>query len=323
MKEASSKHPNLVHEIKPFLNKEAPERTSVFESGSVQTMREQYEKMQEEYKYTVTAETSDISIESQGKEVSVRIIRPEGAEGNLPIIFYLHGGGTVAGSAQSYDCFLKTLANGANAAVVFPSYSLSPEVKYPVAINECYDVLTHIYDNAAVYKLNGDKIALAGDSSGANFAAVLAIIAKNKKGPVLTMQMLLCPLTDWNLATDTINEQFSDGPWLTKEGLKWYRKAYLDNKGERDNVDVSPLIAEYGVLNGLPDTFIITAENDPLRDDGEAYARRLNKADVRVSCIRYNGTIHDFMVLNGLNESKPTRRAIEQICSTLKDVLHS
>lgn len=320
MQEASSKRPNLSHEFKAFVEKTNKTLNTPFIDMNADEIRKNFEAMQAEYKYDIPAEIEDIEVQTKEAKISVRIVRPENAEGELPVVYYMHGGGWVAGSAESYDRFLRMLAKETGCAIVFPGYSLSPEVKYPAAVNECYEVLKYIYEHGEEHKLKKDKIITAGDSAGGNMAAVMTLMAREKKDIKIIFQILLTPLTDWNLATGTM-EEFADGPYITKEKLIWHRYQYLTNKGERDDIYASPLVTNYDKMTGLPPALIITAENDPLRDDGEAYARRLNKADVPVTCVRYNGAIHLFMIFNALADTQISKRASEQICACIKNVI--
>lgn len=321
MKEASSKRPNLNHDFLDFVDKTKDRLDQPLDDNSYIELRKQFEELQAQYPYDIPAQIEDISLENpQSQKISLRIVRPQNAQEALPMIYYIHGGGWVSASAQSYERILKTLAVCVNAAVVFPSYSLSPEAKYPTALNECYQALKYIVSNADEHKINAQKIAVVGDSAGGNLAAALTLMAKNKQEPKISFQMLLFPLTDLNLDTDTI-DLFSQGPWISKESLKWYRKMYLENKGQRDDVYASPLLADYSELAGLAPTFIAVSENDPLRSDGEAYARKLNKANVDVCCVRYNGTIHNFIILNGLQNTQASKTATQQICTVLKEAL--
>lgn len=321
MQESSSKRPNLTHDVKIILDKLEENKIQITKQTTYEEVRKYYEENHKAKDSDLPAHIQDIEVEDgTGKKIPVRIVRPENNDETLPVLFYLHGGGWVTGTAEGYDRFIRKIVNCSQNAVVFPSYSLSPEVKYPTAINECYEVLKYISEHGQDYKLDKDKIAVIGDSAGGNMAAVMPLMAKEKKGPDIKFQILMCPMTDLNLATDSI-EEFANGPWITKVGLKWYRKQYLVDKGQRDDAYASPLIAEYTELAGLPPAFIITAESDPLRDDGEAYARRLNKADVPVSCVRYNGTIHNFIVNDALADTLPSKMAMAQICSVSKRIL--
>jgi acetyl esterase len=161
---------------------------------------------------------------------------------------------------------------------------------------------------------------VAGDGSGANVAAAVTLMARERRGPKITLQVLLYPVTDSNFASESYTA-FSDGPWLTQQTMKWFWDAYMPNPMSREQVTASPLRATVEQLRGLPEALVITAENDVLRDEGEAYARKLAAAGARVTATRYIGTIHDFLMLNALADSPPTRGAIEQIAASLRTCL--
>ncbi|MFP5213116.1 MAG: alpha/beta hydrolase [Acidobacteriota bacterium] len=250
-------------------------------------------------------------------QVSVRIVRPMGATGNLPVIMYFHGGGWILGSRNTHDRLVREIANGANAAVVFVDYTPSPEAKYPVAIEEAYAATKYIAENGASLNLDGSRLAVVGDSVGGNMAAAVTILAKQRGGPEIVHQVLFYPVTNANFDTGSYN-RFENGPWLTKKAMEWFWDAYAPDIESREEITASPLRASLDDLAGLPPALIIVDENDPLRDEGEAYARKLIQAGVRVVVTRYIATIHDFVMLNPLAASPAARAAIDQANDTLK-----
>jgi acetyl esterase len=253
-------------------------------------------------------------------EVSVRIIRPKGTTGTLPVIVYMHGAGWVFGNNATHDRLIRELADGAGAALVFPNYGLSPEVHYPHALEEGYAVLRWIADHGAEKNLDGSRIAIAGDSVGGNMSAALTLIAKERSGPALAAQALFYPVTDASFDTDSY-DQFAEGYFLRRDGMQWFWDQYAPDEGQRDEITASPLRATTDQLAGLPPALVITAEADVLRDEGEAYARKLRQAGVDVSATRYEGVIHDFMMLNALRETNGAKAAISQAIAYLKDAL--
>jgi acetyl esterase/lipase len=254
-------------------------------------------------------------------DVSVRIVRPAGATGTLPVLLYIHGAGWVFGNAGTHDRLVRELAIGAGAAAVFPEYSLSPEAKYPVALEECYAVAKWLAEGAAGQGLDTSRVAIAGDSCGGNLAAATALLAKRRGDITFAAQLLLYPVTDANF-DDKSYTQFADGHWLTRTAMQWYWDQYTNNPAERDLGTVSPLRATEDELAGLPRTLVINAECDVLRDEGENYARHLRRAGVDVTATRYAGIIHDFMMLNALADTNAARAATAQAAAFLREALN-
>ena len=253
-------------------------------------------------------------------ETRIRVFRPEGVSGELPVVVYFHGAGWVMGDTLTHDRLVRELAVGANAVVVFVDYERSPESRYPVAIEQDYAVTKYVAENAEEFGVDASRLAIAGDSVGGNMTAVVSLMAKDRNGPEIKAQLLFYPVTDADLDSPSY-ETYEDGPWLTKQAMVWFWDQYLPNKDERDEVYVSPLNAGIDRLAGLPQALIITAEHDVLRDEGEAYARQLEQAGVTVTSTRYNSTIHDFVMLNALAETPATRAAIDQATGFLRDAL--
>jgi len=252
--------------------------------------------------------------------VCVRFVRPRGLGGDLPVIFYFHGGGWILGNRETHDRLIREIASGVGAVVVFPEYTPSPEVRYPVPLEQAYAVMLHALSRAEEYGMDTARIAVAGDSAGGNMATVMTMLAKERNGPDIAMQLLLYPVTDAVFDTGSY-EEFAEGPWLTREAMKWFWNAYAPDMESRRDKTVSPLKASPEDLIGLPPALIITAENDVLRDEGEEYARRLDEAGVAVACVRYTGTHHDFMMLDALAETAPARAALAQAVYALKSAL--
>ena len=242
-------------------------------------------------------------------KVRIRVLRPHGAKGMLPVVMYFHGAGWVMGSTRTHDRLVREIADGAQAAVVFVDYDRSPEARFPIAIEQDYAATKYVAEHAGEFDVDASRLAIAGDSVGGNMAAVVSLLAKERKGPAIRYQLLFYPVTDANFETGSYN-QFANGPWLTKEAMKWFWNAYLPDVAKRKDIHVSPLQASLEELKGLPPALVITDENDVLRDEGEAYAHKLAAAGVPVTQVRYLGTIHDFVMLNALAETPATRSAI-------------
>lgn len=253
-------------------------------------------------------------------EVKVRIIRPEGATGTLPVILYIHGAGWVFGNAHTHDRLVRELAVGANAAVVFPEYSLSPEVRYPAAIEENYAVAQWIGAEGADKGLDGTRVAIAGDSVGGNMTAALTLMAKERGDVAFTGQLLFYPVTDASFDTPSYHE-FAEGFFLRRDGMQWFWDQYTTDPAQRAEITASPLRATTEQLAGLPQALVITGEADVLRDEGEAYANKLRAAGVPVTAARYQGIIHDFVMLNALSETHAAKAATAQAIAFLKAVL--
>lgn len=220
------------------------------------------------------------------------------------------------GDTTTHDRLVRELAVGANAAVVFVDYDRSPENRYPVAIEEDYAVTKYVAEHADEFKIDASRLVIGGDSVGGNMTAVVSLLAKERKGPAIKAQLLFYPVTDASMASGSYSE-FANGPWLTKPAMAWFWNAYLPNVAARRDIHVSPVNATTEQLRGLPEALVIT-DDDVLRDEGEAYARKLTQAGVPVVATRYNGTIHDFVMLNALSQTPAARRAISQATGFLR-----
>ena len=242
-------------------------------------------------------------------DVQVHLIRPRGVTGSLPAVLYMHGGGWILGSFISHGRLARELAVGANAVVAFVEYSLAPEARYPVQIKQCYAAAKWLIAQASEHGIDSSRLAVAGDSAGGNMATVLAILAKQRGDLHIVHQSLYYPITDAGEDTDSYR-QFHDGPYGTAAVMGWFMDTYLADPADRTAITVSPLQATPADLEGLPPALVIVDENDVLRDQGEAYANKLRDAGVPVTSVRFNGTMHDFMMLNALRDTESTRAAV-------------
>ncbi|MFJ5272498.1 alpha/beta hydrolase [Streptomyces sp. NPDC088358] len=252
--------------------------------------------------------------------VRVRVVRPAGASGTLPVIVYIHGAGWVFGNAHTHDRLVRELAVGARAAVVFPEYDLSPEARYPVAIEQNYAVARWVVTDGAEHGFDASRIAVAGDSVGGNMTAALTLMAKERGDVPLVQQVLFYPVTDANFDTGSYR-QFATGYFLRRDGMQWFWDQYTTDERERAQITASPLRATTEQLTGLPPALVITGEADVLRDEGEAYANKLREAGVPVTAVRYQGIIHDFVMLNALRGTHAAEAAIGQAITTLRAAL--
>jgi acetyl esterase len=253
-------------------------------------------------------------------EVAVRIVRPQHAPATLPAVVYVHGAGWVFGNRHTHDRLIRELAVGAQAAVVFPDYSLSPEVRYPTAIEECYAVASWVAGHGAGHGLDPGRMAVAGDSVGGNMAIAIAMLAAQRHGAAFRHQVLFYPVTDASFDTASYHE-FATGFFLRRDAMQWFWDQYTPDSARRLEATASPLRATRRQLASLPPTLVITAEADVLRDEGEAFARRLGEAGVPVTAARFQGTIHDFVMLNALSGTQAAKAATLLAAGVLRQAL--
>jgi acetyl esterase/lipase len=253
-------------------------------------------------------------------DVRVRIVKPVGTTGMLPVILFIHGAGWVFGDALTHDLLVRKLAIGTRAAVVFPEYSLSPEAHYPVAIEQNYAVAQWITDDGASKGLDASRLAVAGDSVGGNMATAATLMAKERGDINFSAQVLFYPVTDANFDTGSY-EQFAEGYWLRRDAMQWFWDQYTTDEAQRNQITASPLRASLDQLAGLPQALVITDEADVLRDEGEAYANKLRQAGVPVTAVRYQGIIHDFVMVNSMSETHAAQGAISQATGFLSEAL--
>jgi acetyl esterase len=262
-----------------------------------------------------------ITVPADVGDVRVRIVRPPDASGSLPVILYMHGGGWVLGGTGTHDRLVRELAVGARAAVAFVEYDRSPEARYPVAIEQGYAVARWITREGAANGMDPERMAVAGDSVGGNMTAALTLMACERADVRFVHQSLYYPVTDAGMDTGSY-EQFAEGYYLTAKAMAWFWDAYAPDPERRSEPFASPLRASDEQLVDLPPAFVAVDEADVLRDEGEAYAARLRAAGVAVTSVRYDGTIHDFMMLNPLSGTRATRAAIAQAIAVLLEALH-
>jgi acetyl esterase len=253
--------------------------------------------------------------------IAVRLVKPAGASGILPVILYIHGAGWVLGSPQTHDRLVRNLSVGAGAAVVFPDYRRAPEAQYPSQIEEAYTTAQWIVEHGAEHELDASRLAIAGDSVGGNMTIAVTLMAKQRRGPSFAAQLLYYPVTDAAMDTDSY-EEFAEGYFLTAPGMAWFWDQYLPDTSRRDDILASPLRATTDDLSDLPPALVINGEADVLRDEGEAYATKLRAAGVSVTATRYAGIIHDFVMLHPLAETNAARAATTQGAAFLHTALH-
>ncbi|GAA4623756.1 alpha/beta hydrolase [Actinoallomurus vinaceus] len=245
------------------------------------------------------------------------IFRPAGVAAPLPMLLYVHGGRWMLGDAQTHARLITELVRGTGTAAVVPEYSRTPEARYPVALEECYALLDWAAANAETLGLRPDRMAIAGDCAGATLATAVTMVAQERGGPAIRAQLLYYPLTDPHRDSES-QRRFGTGYLLTSEALRHYWEEYLGAPENRDRPTASPLRAAPEVLRALPPALVITAEVDVARDEGEQYAARLREAGVEASAVRFLGTVHDFVSLNALRDSPPSRAALRYGCAFLR-----
>jgi len=256
----------------------------------------------------------NITIDVNSEKIPVRIYTPE--DGNiLPIIIYSHGGSWIAGNLDTHDNVCRKLSQNTKAIVISVDYRLAPENPFPLGLNDVYNVLQWTYKNAK--SINGDEshIAIAGDSAGGNLSAAVSLMSKDTNGPYITCQVLIYPSTNiYKLNTQSWS-YFSNDLNISTEEMEKYISLYIPEKEDRRIPYASPLLTKD--LKGLPDTLVVTAENDPLRDEGEAYGNKLKEAGIQVDFIRINGVIHGFITMDKVTNKAD--EALSQIYSYLQN----
>ncbi|QEM11727.1 alpha/beta hydrolase [Mucilaginibacter rubeus] len=257
------------------------------------------------------------TISEDGQQIRINIVKPAGIKGTLPVFMFFHGGGWVLGDFDVHKRMVRDLVVESGAAAVFVNYTPSPEAHYPVAVNQGYAATKWVAAHGKEIGVDGGNLAVVGNSVGGNMAAVVALMAKDKKGPKIKLQVLYWPVTDANFETESYNK-YATGRFLSKSMMQWFWDNYTTDPEKRKEIYASPLQAGVDQLKGLPPAIVLTAENDVLRDEGEAYARKLDEAGVRVAAVRYNGMIHDWGMLNALAYIPGTRAAMTQGAAELK-----
>jgi len=263
---------------------------------------------------------SEKTIQAGGQSIVLTIVRPEGMKGDLPVFMFFHGGGWVLGDYPTHARLIRDLVVNSGAVAVYVGYTPSPEANYPTAIDQAFAATQWVGEHGQEIEVDSSRLAVAGNSVGGNMAAVVALKAKEAGTPKLRFQLLLWPVTDANLETASYN-QFAQGHFLTKPLMKWFWDNYTTDPKQRAERFASPLQASSEQLKGLPPTLIQTAEFDVLRDEGEAYARKLDAAGVTVTAVRYNGMIHDYGLLNPLAHIPAVQAAMRQAGAELKQHL--
>jgi acetyl esterase/lipase len=257
------------------------------------------------------------TITQDQRTVKLYVMTPHNITNKPGVLLFIHGGVWIVGNFQNHQRLLRDLVVGSGQVGVFVEYTPLPSAKFPTQLEESYAALKWISTHAGEFGADGDRIAIAGNSVGGNMTAALTLMAKDRKGPKIAYQLLLIPATDASVDTASYHE-FATGRFLPRAFMKYGWDLYAPDEKTRNNPYVSPLRASNEELRGLPPALVITAENDPLRDEGEAYARKLADAGVPVTTTRYNGTIHDFVLLNALRDLPETQFALRQSSDAIR-----
>jgi acetyl esterase len=310
--------PRLSRGTKEFLKELNSPSPPELEKLSPEEARRVLETAQESVAVDLSgiAETEK-TIAAGGFEIKLYIVRPEDADGKLPVFMFVHGGGWVLGDYPTHRRLIRDLVVASGCAAVHIEYTRTPEAIFPRQIDEIYAALRWVAENGDEIGVDGKNMAIVGNSVGGNMAAVTAIRAKEKGGPELKAQILLWPIVDADFETESYR-QFGADRFLTEPLMKWMYEMYIADPEARKQKYASPLQADIEELKGLPPALIQVAESDVLRDEGEAYGRKLDAAGVEVTTVRYDGMIHDFGLLNALAEEPGTKSMIVHAAAELK-----
>ena len=317
----SDRYANVEPQTRRFLETLAAQKGPPLSALSIAGARASEVKMQafDVAKMPADIENRRIAAGPTG-QIAIRIVRPKRGASLVPVVMYFHGGGWVLGDKDTYDRTVREIANGADAAVVVVDFDRAPETKYPTAIEQAYAATKYVAEHASGWNLDGSRIAVVGDSAGGNMATVVSMMARDRGGPDIALQVLFYPTTDANFDTPSYRE-FSEGYFLGREDMKWFWDQYLPDKAARREPTASPLQASVEQLRELPPAVIFTGEFDPLRDEIEAYAHKLTQAGVTVTAVRVLGAIHGLVTLNPLANTPAARATMALACDRLRNAL--
>jgi acetyl esterase len=287
----------LDEDMKQVLDLMAPQGTPDFTSFTVEQLRANMGAlMVAQGDPEPVGRVENRSFPGPGGDVPIRIYTPAGA-GPHPVLVYFHGGGWVLCNLDTHDGTCRSLCNQAGCVVVSVDYRLAPEHKFPAGLEDCYAATRWVAERAATLGVDSARIAIGGDSAGGNLTACVALVARDRGGPGLVHQLLVYPVTDATFETPSY-QQNAQGYFLTRDAMEWFWNHYLQGDADATDGYAAPLRARD--LAGLPPATVITAEFDPLRDEGEAYGRRLREAGVPTRIERYDGLIHGFFGMTAM-----------------------
>jgi acetyl esterase len=313
--------PHLLNAVKEFL-KPLNAGGAPVESLPRDAARKVLVDAQAAFKVDVSGiDESEKTITSDGYKVKLNIVRPAGVKGKIPVFIFIHGGGWILGDYPTHRRMVRDLVVLSGYAAVFVNYTPSPEAHYPQAINEIYAATKWVAEHGNEINVDGKNLAVVGNSVGGNMTAVTGLMAKDKKGPHIKLLIMMWPIVSADFDTESY-KLYGAQRFLTTPLMKWMYDQYTTDPKQRQEIYASPLNASLEELKGLPPVLIQVAENDILRDGGEAFGRKLDDAGVVQTTVRYNGVIHDFGLLNGLAELPTTRSLFVQAAAELKKYLH-
>jgi len=253
------------------------------------------------------ASVEDRAITANGAQIPLRIYRPEGGPAVTPALVWFHGGGWVIGSLDGSDFGCRIMANASGCTVISVDYRLAPEYKFPTAVDDCLAVTKWVAENGPELGVDGARIAVGGDSAGGNLAAVVSQLARDGGGPAIASQALVYPVTNYDFSTASYRDN-AEGYLLERDSMEWFWGHYLRSEADGASTKASPL--RHTNLAGLPPAIVLTAEFDPLRDEGEAYAKRMRAAGVPVEARRYDGQIHGFFANPAIDDGSEAARHV-------------
>jgi acetyl esterase len=311
--------PNIDSRVKKFLKALNSGDGPPMEQTKPADARKVLEGAQNSVKVDISGiDVTEKTIKQDGLSVKLFIVRPSGQTGVLPAFMFFHGGGWVLGDFPTHKRFVRDLVVYSGLASVFVEYTRSPEAEYPVALNECYAATKWVAEHGSEINVDGKRLAIVGNSVGGNLTAAVALKAK-EKGPELKFQLLFWPVTNAEFETESYNK-YATSRFLTKNMMKWFWDNY-SKPGVRNEIYASPLKASLAQLKGLPPTLVQVAENDVLRNEGEAYARKMDEAGVDVTLVRMDGLIHDYGLLNPIATVPAVQSALRAAAAELKKAL--
>ncbi|WP_409021355.1 alpha/beta hydrolase [Dyadobacter sp. CY261] len=265
-------------------------------------------------------DVSEKTISVDGFSIKLNLVRPAGVKGILPVFVFIHGGGWVLGDFPTHERMVRDLVVLSGCAAVFINYTRTPEAKFPTQVNQIYAATKWVAEHGREINVDGKRLGVVGNSVGGNMTAVTTLMAKAHKGPEIKVQIMMWPIVDADFETESY-KLYGAQRFLTTPVMKWMYDMYIADPEKRKDIYASPLQATIDQLTGLPPALIQVAENDVLRDEGEAYGRKLEEAGVPATTVRYNGVIHDFGLLNGLAEIPQTKSLFIHAAAELRKYL--
>lgn len=316
----AAKDPQIDPAIRSFLA-EINKNSSPFWTLPGPQVRAVLTGLQEKTKVDVSGvNITEKTISENGQSVKLFIMKPENVTGTPPVLLFIHGGVWIAGNFENHKRLVRDLVVGSGAAAVFVEYTPIPDAVFPTQVEQNYAAAKWVAENGKEIGVDGSRLAVAGNSVGGDMSAALTLMAKDRGGPNIRLQVLLIPATDVNFNTQSYN-MYESGRFLPRAFMKYGWDIYAPDEKTRNNPYAVPMRATIDQLRGLPEALVITAENDPLRDEGENYARKLSEAGVKVTSTRYNGMIHDFVLLNGIKDIPGTQAALKQASEAIREAL--